>query len=40
MKVNTRASIDLAKVQAEAEEDISQGFFCCEAVMEVIMDNF
>lgn len=33
-------SIDLAKVQAEAEESYRRGFFCCEAVMEVIMDNF
>ena len=39
MKVNAK-SIDLAKVQAEAEESYRKGFFCCEAVMEVIMDNF
>ena len=39
MKVNAK-SIDLAKVQADAEESYRKGFFCCEAVMEVIMDNF
>ena len=33
-------SIDLAKVQADAEESYRKGFFCCEAVMEVIMDHF
>ena len=33
-------SINLSKVQAEAEESYRRGFFCCEAVMEVIMDNF
>ena len=32
--------IDLTKVQEEAEESFRKGFFCCEAVMEVIMDNF
>ena len=39
MKVNAK-SIDLAKVQADAEESFRKGFFCCEAVMEVIMDQF
>ena len=39
MKINAK-SIDLAKVQADAEESYRKGFFCCEAVMEVIMDNF
>ena len=33
-------SIDLAKVQADAEESYRKGFFCCEAVMEIIMDHF
>ncbi|MBF1360604.1 MAG: oxidoreductase, partial [Mogibacterium diversum] len=39
MKVNAK-SIDLAKVQAEAEESYRKGFFCCEAVMSVIRDAF
>lgn len=29
MKINAK-SIDLAKVQAEAEESYRKGFFCCE----------
>ena len=33
-------SIDLSKVQADAEESYRNGFFCCEAVMETIMDHF
>ena len=33
-------SIDLTKVQEAAEESFRKGFFCCEAVMEVIMDQF
>lgn len=33
-------SVDLAKVQADAEESYRRGFFCCEAVMEAIMENF
>ena len=32
--------IDLSKVQADAEESYRKGFFCCEAVMETIMDHF
>ncbi len=36
----TATTIDLAKVQADAEESYRKGFFCCEAVMEVIIDNF
>ena len=39
MKINA-TSIDLAKVQADAEESYRKGFFCCEAVMETIMDHF
>jgi len=27
-------------IQKRAEESYANGFFCCEAVMEVIMDNF
>ena len=32
--------IDLTKVQEDAEESYRRGFFCCEAVMEVIMQHF
>ena len=39
MKVNAK-SIDLAKVQADAEESFRKGFFCCEAVMETLIDHF
>ena len=39
MNINAK-SIDLAKVQADAEESYRKGFFCCEAVMETIMDHF
>lgn len=39
MKINA-TSIDLAKVQQEAEESFRRGFFCCEAVTEVIRSNF
>ena len=39
MNINAK-TIDLAKVQADAEESYRKGFFCCEAVMETIMDNF
>ena len=33
-------SIDLTKVQELAEESFRKGFFCCEAVMETIIDQF
>lgn len=33
-------SIDLTKVQDMAEESFRKGFFCCEAVMETIIDQF
>ena len=33
-------SIDLSKVQADAEESFRKGFYCCEAVMDVIIDHF
>ena len=39
MKINA-TSIDLAKVQADAEESFRKGFFCCEAVMETMIDHF
>lgn len=32
--------IDLTKVQEDAEESYRNGFFCCEAVLEVIMEHF
>lgn len=34
------ASIDLIKVQDAAEESYRKGFFCCEAVMETIIQQF
>ena len=39
MKINAK-SIDLTKVQADAEESFRKGFFCCEAVMETMIDHF
>ncbi len=39
MKINA-TSIDLTKVQADAEESFRKGFFCCEAVMETMIDHF
>ena len=39
MKVNAK-SINLTKIQKEAEELFRKGFFCCEAVMEIIRSNF
>ena len=39
MKVNAK-SINLTKIQKEAEESFRKGFFCCEAVMEIIRSNF
>lgn len=33
-------SIDLTKVQDAAEESYRKGFFCCEAVMETIIQQF
>ena len=33
-------SIELSKVQADAEESFRKGFYCCEAVMDVIIDHF
>ena len=39
MKVNAK-SINLEKIQQEAEESYRKGFFCCEAVAEIIRSNF
>ena len=39
MNINAK-TIDLAKVQADAEESYRKGFFCCEAVMETMIDHF
>ena len=39
MNINAK-TIDLSKVQADAEESYRKGFFCCEAVMETIMKHF
>ncbi|MBR0372943.1 MAG: C_GCAxxG_C_C family protein [Mogibacterium sp.] len=39
MNINAK-SIDLAKVQADAEESFRKGFFCCEAAMETIINSF
>ena len=39
MKINAK-SINLTKIQKEAEESFRKGFFCCEAVMEIIRSNF
>ena len=39
MKINA-SSIDLAKIQTDAEESFRKGFFCCEAVMETIINHF
>lgn len=39
MKVNVN-EVDLKKVQLDAEQAFKDGFFCCEAVIETIIDNF
>ena len=39
MNINAK-TIDLSKVQADAEESYRKGFFCCEAVMETMMKHF
>lgn len=38
--MNIKQEISLKKVQADAEENFRGGYFCCEALMAAIRDNF
>ncbi|CUX26034.1 Putative redox-active protein (C_GCAxxG_C_C) [Clostridium sp. C105KSO13] len=38
--MNVKQEISLSKVQKDAEENFKGGYFCCEALMASIRDNF
>lgn len=38
--MNIKQEISLNKVQTDAEENFREGYFCCEALMASIRDNF
>jgi C_GCAxxG_C_C family probable redox protein len=38
--MNIKQEISLKKVQTDAEENFREGYFCCEALMAAIRDNF
>ena len=38
--MNIKKEISPKKIQKDAEDNFRNGFFCCEALMSAIRDNF
>ena len=38
--MNIKKEVSLSKIQKDAEDNFRNGFFCCEALMAAVRDNF
>ena len=38
--MNCKKEVSISKIRKDAEDNFRNGFFCCEALMQAIRDNF